>query len=486
MIKNSPIKKSVKPITIYIKECSYKGGEGYSYSFSKNPALFKWMLAQPMFCFDKKQKRICSDASQEALDYLEIASKGKLQINKYHLLKTHIQQTIGKKTSGGLLPISIPKFQITIRLTLQAGLLNDKPCYFLNTDSIINSKAILLSLPYISYHRRLSAFSMDRSEELLVKLLSAIKGKAFLVLPSSLKLQSLYVQSLFWNQSYNTTMLPPQEYLKHLKAENYSMNTIKNYYSCFFTYLYFCHLHHIDYQNATGKEINDYVIKIATHNKHSVSTTHQMINAVMYYYRNILKRCEKDMASTVQRPQKDNALPKVLNKKEVETIINHCENIKHKTMISLLYAAGLRAGELINLKVTDIDGERKLIYIRRGKGAKDRTTMLSDKLLNLLRTYYKQYQPKVYLFEGQYGGEYTGSSLRSILRDACRKGGIRSKPSLHWLRHSFATHLLEAGTDIRYIQELLGHTSSKTTEIYTYVSTKHLEKIKSPLDDLNI
>jgi site-specific recombinase XerD len=474
------------PITIYIKECSYKGGKGYSYTFSKNPALFKWMLTLPMFSFNKKDKRICSEAKQEVLDYLEIAGKGKLRINKYHLLREHVQKSITGSPSGGLSPIIIPKYNFSIRLTIQEGNFEEKPCYFFITDSIINSKAILLQYPFIKYHRKLSAFSMDRSEKLLAKLLLEIKGKAFIVIHSNLEFQSLYLLSLFWTQSFQTDIYPSIEYLKHLKANNYSMNTIKNYYSCFHTYLYFCHLNKIDFEKATGKEINDYVIKIATYNKHSPSTSHQMINAVKYYYKNILGININELIITVQRPQKNNDLPKILNKKQVETIINKCENIKHKTMMSLLYAAGLRVGELINLKVSDIDGERKLIYIRKGKGKKDRTTMLSDKLLSLMREYYKDYKPKDFLFEGQYGGGYTSSSLRAILGKACKEGKIRGKPTLHWLRHSFATHLLEGGTDIRYIQELLGHNSSKTTEIYTYVSTKNIERIKSPLDDLNI
>lgn len=474
------------PITIYVKGCIYKGKQGYMYSFAKNTGLFKWMLMLPGFGFDKNHNRICTEAKEEVLDYLEIAGRGRLRINKYHLLEAHLRRDVAGNAPGGLLPIMLPKYEFSIRIQLQEGMLEGKSCYVFTSDTVNKSKEVLLPNSFITYHRKLSAFSMDRSESLLAKLMGLIKGKAYIVMHAGLKLKSLYVQSLFWNQSFDTELVPPIEYLKHLKANNYSMNTIKNYYSCFYTYIYYCYIHKIDYLNVGGKEINDYVVKIAMHNKHSTNTSHQMINAVLYYYRNVLKVEGMEMVNTIQRPQRDSKLPKVFNKKEVETIINNCINIKHRAMISLLYAGGLRAGELINLKVADIDGQRKLIYIRKGKGAKDRTTMLSDKLLELLRTYFKEYKPQNYLFEGQYGGPYTTSSLRAILSNACKKGKIRSKPTLHWLRHSFATHLLEAGTDIRYIQELLGHNSSKTTEIYTYVSTKNIENIKSPLDDLNI
>ena len=135
---------------------------------------------------------------------------------------------------------------------------------------------------------------------------------------------------------------------------------------------------------------------------------------------------------------------------------------------------------------SNLDGHRKLLLVRKGKGAKDRTSLLPESVISLLRDYYKQYRPKQWLFEGQFGDQYSTESLRSVLRLACARAGINRKPTLHWLRHSFATHLLEAGTDIRYIQELLGHSSTKTTEIYTHVSSHKLQQIKSPIEDLEI
>ena len=155
-------------------------------------------------------------------------------------------------------------------------------------------------------------------------------------------------------------------------------------------------------------------------------------------------------------------------------------------MLWLIYAAGLRRSELINLRVNDIDSKRMVINVRGAKGKKDRITLLSEKILGLLRTYFKQYRPKVWLFEGFAGEPYSVSSLQKVFMAALRKSGIRKEASLHTLRHSFATHLLENGTDIRYIQALLGHNSSKTTEIYTHVTTKGFEKIRSPLDNLDL
>lgn len=154
-------------------------------------------------------------------------------------------------------------------------------------------------------------------------------------------------------------------------------------------------------------------------------------------------------------------------------------------MLSLIYACGLRRGELLNLKLIDIDSNRGLLRINQGKGNKDRVVPISEKILELLREYYRYEKPKVYLFEGTTSGQtYSPTSLQEVLKSAVKKSGIKKPVTLHWLRHSYATHLLESGTDLRFIQELLGHNSSKTTEIYTHVSQKSLQKIKSPFDDL--
>jgi integrase/recombinase XerD len=154
-------------------------------------------------------------------------------------------------------------------------------------------------------------------------------------------------------------------------------------------------------------------------------------------------------------------------------------------MLSLIYACGLRRSELLNLRINDIDSGRHLLIIRNAKGKKDRVVPISDKLIDLLRTYYKMYKPFTWLFEGQNKNEpYSEKSLQSVLKQALEKSKITKPVTLHWLRHSYATHLLESGTDLRYIQELLGHKSSRTTEIYTHVTEKSLQKIKSPFDDL--
>lgn len=188
----------------------------------------------------------------------------------------------------------------------------------------------------------------------------------------------------------------------------------------------------------------------------------------------------------IQRPKKEKKLPVVFSEEEVKLLLNQVKNLKHKCILYLIYSAGLRRSEVLNLKINDIDSKRNCIVIRAAKGNEDRITFLSAILLLLLREYYKIYRPKEYLFEGANGGRYSTTSLRKIFYRALKASGINKEASLHTLRHSFATHLLEQGTDIRYIQSLLGHSSPKTTELYTHITTKGFENLKSPLDNMEL
>jgi len=185
------------------------------------------------------------------------------------------------------------------------------------------------------------------------------------------------------------------------------------------------------------------------------------------------------------RPRKEKKLPVILSRKDVRLILESTDNIKHKAILMLTYSAGLRVSEVVKLKVEDVDAERKLIHVKGAKGRKDRYTILSDKALKTLNLYLKTYQPKNWLFSGAKKTRHLSTrSAQRIFDNAVKNTDIKKDVSIHSLRHSFATHLLESGVDIRYIQELLGHQSTKTTEIYTHASTKNIGKIRSPLDDL--
>jgi integrase/recombinase XerD len=274
----------------------------------------------------------------------------------------------------------------------------------------------------------------------------------------------------------------PVEYIEKLHLKRYSENTERTYVAAFEVFINY-------YENKqltdiTEEEIKDFLLYMIEEKRVSESYQNQLINAVKFYYEQVLGGQRKFYQ--LDRPFKPQKLPSVLSTDEVQRIIGAIENLKHKCIILTIYSAGLRISELVNLKVADIDSKRMLIHVKGAKGKKDRYTLLSEKLLICLRDYFKEYKPRDYLFEGQTGEAYAVRTIQEIFHRACRKAVIVKKASVHTLRHSFATHLLENGTDLRYIQSLLGHGSSKTTEIYTHITTKGMENVKSPLDGLNI
>ncbi|MCD6345847.1 MAG: tyrosine-type recombinase/integrase [Bacteroidales bacterium] len=216
----------------------------------------------------------------------------------------------------------------------------------------------------------------------------------------------------------------------------------------------------------------------------SSSYQNQAINSIKFYYEKVLKGPRR--VYYIERPRKEKTLPAVMSEAEVKMIFEKMTNLKHKCLLMTCYSGGLRISEVLNLKPSDIDSSRMLIHIRGGKGKKDRVTLLSTKLLEILREYYKMYKPGEYLFAGQMGGKYSDRSAQLVIKRAADRAGIGRRVTMHTLRHSFATHLLENGTDIRYIQSLLGHASPKTTQIYTHITTKGIDQIKNPLDNLGI
>lgn len=273
-----------------------------------------------------------------------------------------------------------------------------------------------------------------------------------------------------------------RDYREQLDRMRYSGNTKTMYVHYFERFLQY--FHGTSAEAITDHQINRYMQHLLHTKKIGMSTQNLIINAIKFFYERVRKRERKVYA--LERPLKAQKLPTVLSEREVAAILKAIDNLKHRTMLQLIYAAGLRRSELVNLKTNDIDRQRKVINIRGAKGKKDRITLLSEKFIVLLEAYLREYAPKMWLFEGAGGEQYSASSLQKVFTAALQKSGVTKEATLHTLRHSFATHLLEKGTDLRYIQALLGHNSSKTTEIYTHVTTKGIDKITSPLDDLDL
>lgn len=274
----------------------------------------------------------------------------------------------------------------------------------------------------------------------------------------------------------------PEEYILKMKELRYGEHTVETYRSLFeefINYYYKFDINHID-----ESMITTFLRYLVIERKVSISYQNQSINAIKFYYERVLGGQRK--VYLVDRPRAEKTLPIVLNENEVSSIITATTNLKHKAILMTIYSAGLRVSEALNLKIEDIDSQRMQIRVEQSKGKKDRYTLLSTKTLDTLRHYFQIYKPKLWLFEGQKGEQYSERSIQAILKNSVSKTNIKKRVTVHTLRHSFATHLLENGTDLRYIQTLLGHESSKTTEIYTHVTTKGFEQIKSPLDKLNI
>ena len=268
---------------------------------------------------------------------------------------------------------------------------------------------------------------------------------------------------------------------KWLHSKRYSESTVKTYSEALKSFLTFYREKPIE--TLTNEDVilynNDYIIK----NNLSESYQNQIVNALKLFFKTIHETSIE--IDKIHRPKRSKSLPNVLSKEEVKAILQAPTNLKHKTMLCLIYSCGMRCGELLAMKPVHIDSKRNIVLLKNSKGKKDRIVPLSTKILKMLREYFKAYQPTIYLFEGKtIGMPYSDKSLQQVLKQSVKKAGINKPVTLHWLRHSYATHLLESGTDLRYIQELLGHSSSKTTEIYTHVSTKNIQQIMSPFDNL--
>ncbi len=277
------------------------------------------------------------------------------------------------------------------------------------------------------------------------------------------------------DQSYKNALTSLEE---KLILKRYSQSTIKTYrymFREFLKYLYPMALHQV-----SVKEINSYHYQLVTKKKISRSYQNQSINAIKFYLEQVLGNSPERYR--LERPKKVEKLPVILTMSEICQLLNNTQNLKHRTILTTLYSAGLRVGEILNLRIKDIDSKSMRIWVCEGKGVKDRVVMLSPVLLRLLRSYYQRYKPKDYLFESPAGGMYSAVSIRKVLVRSCKKSGIKKHVVPHTLRHSFATHLLENGTNLRYIQTLLGHGNIRTTEIYTHVNSKKLEEVISPLD----
>lgn len=271
-----------------------------------------------------------------------------------------------------------------------------------------------------------------------------------------------------------------QRFQEQLKLKAYSENTIRSYSVGFAQLLYILKTYPVE--NLSPERLRSYFLYCHEKLKLSEAEIHSRINAVKFYFEQVLHR--EKMFIDIPRPKHPSLLPKMLNREDISKLINVLDNKKHRVMLKLCYGMGLRVSEVVALKLSDIDSVSMLVRVEQAKGKKDRVVVLPKSVLKELREYYLEYRPKEYLFQGQNGGQYSIRSVQAVFKQALSKAGVKKKIGIHGLRHSYATHLLETGTDIRLIQELLGHSNLKPTEIYTHVTTPAKAKVKSPLDNI--
>ncbi|SDL26522.1 Site-specific recombinase XerD [Salinimicrobium catena] len=270
------------------------------------------------------------------------------------------------------------------------------------------------------------------------------------------------------------------EYVSYLRGRRLSESSVRTYYQFILKFVEF--LGEKPLEEVSQREIQLFVEQKIAAYEYSLSSHRQCISAVKHFLE-LYQQTAVDLTE-LHRPKKSRYLPIVLSKEEAVRLLQATRNLKHRAILAMIYSSGLRIGELLNLRLHEIDIQRRQLFINDSKGRKDRVVILAESMLPLLNNYLSTYRPKEYFAEGEYGGPYSAQSIRAFLKLSCKRAGITKRVTPHTLRHSFATHMLENGIDLRYIQTLLGHSKPETTMIYTHVSRKDLLKIESPLDTL--
>lgn len=368
-------------------------------------------------------------------------------------------------------------------ITLKHLLIANRKCIGLQFQTNKVIQALVDTLPNLSWSQEFGLLYIPNNKSNLELIFKTFRGVAwvnghYFFIERAVNRENSDVNvDWFRKRTLNEGYKPcPEDYLLKLELKKYANNTVRAYVSSFENFLN--HYSNEEPINLNEIDVRNYLQKLVQEGR-SNSYINVAINSIKFYYEIVLGMPNRFYS--IERPRKEKHLPEVLSNEEILRIMEHTNNIKHRCMVGLLYSSGLRRGELLNLTVADIDSKRMVVRVRQAKGNKDRLSVLSANLLKDLKTYYKKYRPINYLFESPDRNQYSASSVLKIISAAAKKAGIYKRVTPHMLRHSFATHLLENGTDIRHIQLLLGHSSTKTTEIYTHVANRSFMNIKDLL-----
>lgn len=341
-----------------------------------------------------------------------------------------------------------------------------------------NIKEQLKALGGYYWSQTLKGWYTTFSSENISILKEALKKSAMIKLDSSvyenIEISPIRKQRNISEDNKNVVRL----YVKYLKGKRYSESTVKTYFT--FVADFFDYIQDTNLENINNRTIELFIEDVFIPRKYSISTHRQFISA-MKLFKAFYPECKIDEIQ-LKRPKQSKILPTVLSKEEIIDLLRCTKNLKHRAVLAMIYSAGLRISELLNLKLSAIDIDRRQIIVKNSKGRRDRNIILADSFIPLLLNYVNSYEPVTYFVEGKPGVKYSAESVRAFLHRSSKLAKITKKVTPHTLRHSYATHLLENGIDLRYIQELLGHAKPETTMIYTHVSKKDLLNIKSPLD----
>lgn len=341
-----------------------------------------------------------------------------------------------------------------------------------------NIKEQLKALGGYYWSQTLKGWYTTFSSENISILKEALKKSAIIKLDSSvyenIEISPIRKQRNISEDNKNVVRL----YVKYLKGKRYSESTVKTYFT--FVADFFDYIQDTNLENINNRTIELFIEDVFIPRKYSISTHRQFISA-MKLFKAFYPECKIDEIQ-LKRPKQSKILPTVLSKEEIIDLLRCTKNLKHRAVLAMIYSAGLRISELLNLKLSAIDIDRRQIIVKNSKGRRDRNIILADSFIPLLLNYVNSYEPVTYFVEGKPGVKYSAESVRAFLHRSSKLAKITKKVTPHTLRHSYATHLLENGIDLRYIQELLGHAKPETTMIYTHVSKKDLLNIKSPLD----
>jgi integrase/recombinase XerD len=437
--------------------------------------------------FNSNLKSFCVTATRQNLNLLKDLFAGLAYVNTHYLLsKPKIVSDdiiINKEVAfNQLLPIQEKLGTVLLihKLGAEGGRILLKHKYNRKVHELLSSES------FLNWDKLNRTFYFDASRKKLNEFILCFSSRLKIQLHHKIKITDISIKKMLLEQHYKKDYWfksCPDSFMQLMSQGNFSWSTINTYHHYLLRFINAFKTCSIDQINSfTEKQINEYHYTMQQNNSFSINAVNQSTNAIKKYYGQVLQR--PISTDRIIRPKLGKSKPKVYSPEEITKILKQDMYIKHKAIIMVLYSTGVRIEELLNLKPEDILSDRKLVFVKGGKGKKDRYTILSNATLNMLRTYYKEEKPVEYLFEGQFGGKYSPSSVRNMLEEKIKKAGVIKRGAAHTFRHSFATHLLESGVDLRVIQTLLGHESSTTTEIYTHVSNRHISRINNPLDSL--